>query len=370
MAIYTDDLSDLRNLLGHVVDTKCLVLLQSKGVLTRPWVIIELYTAIKNEIPIVALNVKNANPYDYASAAKFLLNFDEDIELVNPGAAQLLLDLGVDPVECAYLLSESLPNVISTDLNPNGSERQIQASLEDLVDNMRKAKAMKPSITKEEWLEKRKHASVAKKEHGSSEPPAQRTAETAEAAVNLAPVPVTVPELPSAYLVRDSDLSQLKTSLLAEGGANSTALSSKKRQNKVGAHGMVSIEQPIERNTFFVCKFFRCTYSALLPYVAVREQGGVGKTTIAAALVQDPEIRASFEKIVWVSVGQEPSIHELQESIHEQLCGSAIPSEATSPTLILTALHDAAKGSSVLLVLDDVWDPLHEKPLYVIYLLS
>ena len=236
----SDDLSDLRNLLEYVVNTKVLVLLQSKGVLTRPWVICELFTAIKNEVPIVALNVKNANPYDYASAAEFLLNFDKDIELVNPGAAQLLLDLGVDPVECAYLLSESLPNVISTDLNPNGSERQIQASLEDLVDNMRKAKAMKPSVSMEEWLEKRKHASAAKKEHGSAEAQAQRTAPTPADAVKLAPVPSTVPELPSAYLLRDSDLSQLKSALLSKGGANSTALSSKKRQNKVGAHGMVS----------------------------------------------------------------------------------------------------------------------------------
>ena len=159
---------------------------------------------------------------------------------MNPGAAQLLLDLGVDPVECAYLLSESLPNVISTDLNPNGSERQIQASLEDLVDNMRKAKAMKPSVSMEEWLEKRKHASVAKKEHGSAEAQAQRTAPTSADAVKLAPVPSTVPELPSAYLLRDSDLSQLKSALLSKGGANSTALSSKKRQSKVGAHGMVS----------------------------------------------------------------------------------------------------------------------------------
>ena len=48
-------------------------------------------------------------------------------------------------------------------------------------------------------------------------------------------------------------------------------------------------------------------------------QGGVGKTTIAAALVADVEILSSFEKIVWVSVGQEPDFRELQDSIHHQL---------------------------------------------------
>jgi hypothetical protein len=88
-----------------------LVLLQSKGVLSRPWVIMELYTAVTKGVPIVALNVLNANPYDYATAAEFLLHFDRDIDIANPGAAQLLIDHGVDPLDCAYLLSEALPNM-------------------------------------------------------------------------------------------------------------------------------------------------------------------------------------------------------------------------------------------------------------------
>ena len=128
------------------------MLLQSKGVLTRPWVILELHTAITHDVPIVALNVKNHAPYDYAAASEFLLNFDKDIELANPGAAQLLIDMGIDPVDVAWRLSDCLPNIISTSFNPNGSERQIQASLEDLADAMRKAKPIAPSMSKDEWL--------------------------------------------------------------------------------------------------------------------------------------------------------------------------------------------------------------------------
>ena len=109
----SDDLSDLRNLLNHVKETQVLVLLQSKGVLTRPWVIIELFTAITSGVPIVALNVQNANRYDYAAASEFLLNFDADIEVANPGAAQLLIDMGIDPVDVAYRLSDCLPNIKS-----------------------------------------------------------------------------------------------------------------------------------------------------------------------------------------------------------------------------------------------------------------
>ena len=53
-AARADDLHDLRLLLDHVKRSKSLILLQSKKVLERPWVIMELYTAIRNAVPIVA----------------------------------------------------------------------------------------------------------------------------------------------------------------------------------------------------------------------------------------------------------------------------------------------------------------------------
>ena len=54
----SDDLQDLRHLLTFVKQAEVLVLLQTKSVLTRPWVILELYTAITHDVPIVALNVQ------------------------------------------------------------------------------------------------------------------------------------------------------------------------------------------------------------------------------------------------------------------------------------------------------------------------
>ena len=231
----SDDLSDLRNLLQHVVQTKVLVLLQSKSVLTRPWVIIELYTAITHDVPIVALNIANSYPYNYADAESFLMHFDEEIDIANPGAAQLLIDMGIDPVDVAWRLSDCLPNIISTDFNPNASENVLQASLVDLVDSMRKASPIAPSMSKEEWLEKRKtHKQTPNTErrvHGSN---FTSEAEPEPGSDVLAEVPTTVPELPSAYLVRPEDLRLLKEAL----GTSSASLTSK-QQNKVGAHGMV-----------------------------------------------------------------------------------------------------------------------------------
>jgi hypothetical protein len=114
----SDELQDLRHLLDHVKASRVVVLLQSKSVLTRPWVILEIYTAITHGVPIVALNVQNTYPYSYGKALGFLMHFDEEIEKC-PGAAQLLLGCGVDPQDVAWRLSSVIPNIISTDFDPN-----------------------------------------------------------------------------------------------------------------------------------------------------------------------------------------------------------------------------------------------------------
>ena len=47
-----------------------------------------------------------------------------------------------------------------------------------------------------------------------------------------------------------------------------------------------------------------------------------------------------------------------------QLTAQNIPEAfSTSPEVVMSALRNATKNSKVLLVLDDIWDPKHEKPL-------
>ena len=259
----------------------------------RPWVIMELYTAITNRVPIVALNVQNANPYNYKTASEFLLYFDKDIDIANPGAAQLLIDHGVDPLDCAYLLSEAIPNIISIDFNPNGSARQIQASLADLVEAVGHAAAFESRMSKEEWFawraastrEKRK-SSIPKQVHRKSANASPRpsiaaatsTATPSVPATVLADIPLSVPELPDAYLVRDKDISELKTALLTTNGPISAALTSKTKSKRsaarTSAHGM----------------------------------GGIGKTTISSWIVRADSCRAFYTQILWVPLGEEPAL--------------------------------------------------------------
>lgn len=54
----SDNLQDLRELLDHVKNSDVLVLLQTTGLLTRPWCLLEIVTAIKAGVPIVAINIK------------------------------------------------------------------------------------------------------------------------------------------------------------------------------------------------------------------------------------------------------------------------------------------------------------------------
>lgn len=53
----SDDLRDLTKLRDHVVNSDALVLVQSKGVLARPYCLIELLTALKHNVPIVGLSL-------------------------------------------------------------------------------------------------------------------------------------------------------------------------------------------------------------------------------------------------------------------------------------------------------------------------
>ena len=61
--------------------------------------------------------------------------------------------------------------------------------------------------------------------------------------------------------------------------------------------------------------------------VAALGQGVVGKTIMAAMIVNDPAIRKAFKRIAWCSVGQLPKILECQKSLFLQLTGEILPAK-------------------------------------------
>ena len=85
---------------------------------------------------------------------------------------------------------------------------------------------------------------------------------------------------------------------------------------------------------------------------------------MAAAFVRDGEVRSAFERVCWVSVGQEPDTAALQQTLYKQLVTRVLPEAATmDEQLALAELKEGAKSLSVLLVLDDVWVDSHATPL-------
>jgi hypothetical protein len=88
---------------------------------------------------------------------------------------------------------------------------------------------------------------------------------------------------------------------------------------------------------------------------AVHGLGGIGKTTLVAALAHDPDLQARFlDGILWATLGQEP---EVLSRLHEWI--QSLGDYAYHPTTVdgasahlRTLLHDKA----CLLVVDDAWN--------------
>ena len=173
------------------------------------------------------------------------------------------------------------------------------------------------------------HTAHAAESRETTKPGAQ--ARRAQARVP-ALVPVTVPDLPKVVLERAGVLQAMVGALLGtshEKGADAASPPSTRSGPK---------------------------------QVAIHGQGGVGKTTMATAVARNPQVRAAFDRVAWVSVGQTPMIMELQRVLFAQLTGTTMEATATATAALqLDQLREACAGQRWLLVLDDVWDSSHEK---------
>jgi hypothetical protein len=91
---------------------------------------------------------------------------------------------------------------------------------------------------------------------------------------------------------------------------------------------------------------------------AVHGLGGIGKTTLVAALAHDPEVQVRFpDGVLWVTLGQQPELlarlHEWIQNLHDYDFRPTTADGAVSH--LRTLLHDKA----CLLVIDDAWQADH-----------
>ena len=292
----SDDLRDLSQLAAHVLDSDVIVIVQSANVLSRPYCLLELYTAITQGVPVVGVSLASgsaAHSYSFEESARFLTHLDSLLEYNNPGASNLLTQNGVDMEDCAYVLACTLPKIISTKLELGASRNILQATMDDIAATMKNA-SLPPLPPKEEWLRSRKAAALTfpDGQHGAapqrpavgdsrgSSPVGKRSGwAAAKKTLKRATVPRQVPQLPDSYLPRVELFEDIITRLTND-----------------------AVQQSCTR-------------------LSARGMGGSGKTILAAAVARDPRILMHFTAVAWVTFGQKPSLPVLQRGILTQVSG-------------------------------------------------
>jgi hypothetical protein len=98
---------------------------------------------------------------------------------------------------------------------------------------------------------------------------------------------------------------------------------------------------------------------------AIYGMGGIGKTTMAAALAHDPEVQARFpDGVLWATLGQQPDLL----SIMSDWIITALHDYDYKPTTVEAAsthLRTLLRDKACLLVVDDAWQADHVRPFLV-----
>ena len=128
----SDDLVGLKRLIKNVEDSDVLVLLQTTNIFSRPWCVVEAYTAILNKVPMICVNVMGAFPYNFADAEGFLASLES--ELSAEARDLVVAELGVPIEQVAYVLSTTIPKVISKPYNPSAGRHVFKAQISEILE--------------------------------------------------------------------------------------------------------------------------------------------------------------------------------------------------------------------------------------------
>nr|AHH02470.1 NBS-LRR protein [Triticum aestivum] len=101
--------------------------------------------------------------------------------------------------------------------------------------------------------------------------------------------------------------------------------------------------------------------SADLSVVPIVGVGGLGKTTLAQLIYNEPEIQKHFELLIWVCVSDSFDVDSLAKRIIAFHLEKDVVEAVASKKSPLDSLQDVLSGHRYLLVLDDVWNRESDK---------
>ncbi len=97
---------------------------------------------------------------------------------------------------------------------------------------------------------------------------------------------------------------------------------------------------------------------------AIHGLGGIGKSTLAAALGYDAEVQQRFnDGILWATLGQQPELLSLLSGWIQALGDYEF--RPTTPEAATQHLRSLLHDKAMLLIVDDVWEPEHAQPFRV-----
>ena len=163
----SDDLSDLRDLLTAVQESDAMVLLYTKGVLQRPWCLLELQAAVNHNVPIVLLKVANIHAGDTDEIPAIVGDLENYLKDAHPMAEETLVSQGTSSQQVSAVIKDALCTAEVITFDPYQSAAMLRASVAQLAaqlvehacpDNAPLLPDIEEQREAEEWPVQRKYA--------------------------------------------------------------------------------------------------------------------------------------------------------------------------------------------------------------------